>query len=101
MSMRKAFSQISEQKCHEEKQKKMVFFFIDTIHSNLKTSKKDCAAHFKKWLDAVPQEGSGAAPTDHQWDLGSYLSLEFWKIIIPSDSLKCLIPESFRMYIPF
>lgn len=59
-------------------------------------------AHFKKWLEAVPQEGSEEAPTDHQWDFGSYLSLEFWKIIMLSESLtKGLIPENFRMYISF
>lgn len=100
--MRKAFSQISEKKCDEEKQMKVGCFFIDTIHSNLKTSKKDCGAHFKKWLEVIPQESSEEAPTEHHWDLGSYLSLEFWKIIIPSGSLtRGLIPESFRMYIPF
>lgn len=38
--MRKAFSQISDKKCDVEKQMKVGCFFTDTIHSNLKTSKK-------------------------------------------------------------
>lgn len=46
--MRKTFSQISEKKCDVEKQMKVGCSFTDTIHSNLKTSKKDCGAHFKK-----------------------------------------------------
>lgn len=100
--MRKAFSKVSEKKCDVKKQVKVGCFFTDTIHSNLTTSKKDCGAHFKKRLEAVPREGSEEAPTDHQWDLGSYLSLEFGQIIIPSESLtKGLISEGFRMYISF
>lgn len=79
---------MSERKCNVEKQVKVGCFF--TIHSNLKTTKKTAepASRLKKWLEALPQEGSEAATTDHQWDLGSYLSLEFWKIIIPSESLN-------------
>lgn len=73
--------------CGVEKQVTVECFFTNTIHSNLKSSKKDCGAHFKKRLKAVPQEDSEEAPPDHQWDLGSYLSLEFWKRIIPSESL--------------
>lgn len=40
--MRKAFSQINEKKCDVEKQMKVGCFFTDMIHSNLKTSRKDC-----------------------------------------------------------
>ena len=81
---------MSEKKCNVEKQVKVEYFIKDTIQSNLKTTKKmvEPTSHFKKWLEALPQEGSEAAPTDHQCDLGSYLSFGFWKIIIPSESLN-------------
>lgn len=45
-------------------------------------------SHFKKWLEDLPQEGSEAAPADHRWDLGSYLSSGFWKTIMPTESLN-------------
>lgn len=69
--MRKAFSKIRENNCDVEKQVEVGWFFTGIVHSNLKTSKKDCGAQLKT-VEAVPQEG-----TDHQWDLGPYLSLEF------------------------
>lgn len=48
LSMRKAFSKINEKNCDVEKQVEVGCFFTVPIHSNWKTSKKDCGAHFKK-----------------------------------------------------
>lgn len=47
---------MSERKCNVEKQVKVGCFFTDTIHSNLKTTKKTVEPmfHLKKWLEALP-----------------------------------------------
>lgn len=81
---------MSKKKCDVEKQVKVGCFFTGTIHSDLKTTRKtvEPMSHRKKGWVALPQEGSEASHTDHQWDLGSYLCLGFRETTLPRESLN-------------